>query len=289
MCHTYSLNIKQNIMKNIIFLLSLLTLFITSCQDVVNLDLPDGDTLLVIDGWITNLEGEKQVKLSATANYFNSNQTPKISGATVILYNETGVVDTLQEKEAGIYVTDHVGKVGSSYHIYIRTAQGEEFESQPELLKPISSIDSIYYEFKEETAFQDEGYYVKIDTWEPAGAGDHYRWKQYVNNEYQNTPFDIIIASDQFVDGNPIIGIEVNFEPLEVGDTFRVEQLSISKSAYDFFLKLQQQTAFVGSLFDTPPAALRGNIIRLDKSAGPDALGYFGASAVATAEITIEE
>ncbi len=275
-------------MKNIIFsFLAFTTLLLAGCQDIVNLDLPDGNVLLVVDGLITDQPGEKRVLLSSTANYFNNTTTPKISGALVILYNETGVVDTLEEKEAGVYVTNHIGKIGSMYHIYIRTKEGEEYESNPELLHSVPEIDSIYYEFKEKTAFQDEGYYVKIDTYEPAGVGDHYRWRKYVNDEYENTPFDIIIATDQFVDGNPIIGIEVNFEPLELGDTFRVEQMSISRAAYDFLLQLQNQTAFVGSLFDTPPAALKGNVKRLDKS-GNDALGFFGAAAVATAEIVIE-
>ncbi|MDX1939899.1 MAG: DUF4249 domain-containing protein [Saprospiraceae bacterium] len=274
-------------MKNIIILISVFTLFITSCQDVVDLDLPDGDALLVVDGMITNEAGEKRVLLTSTANYFDNQATPKVSNALVILYNETGAVDTLTEKEAGVYVTNHVGQVGATYHIYIKTKAGEEYESQPELLQFVPEIDSIYAEFKEESIFEDEGYYVKIDTYEPKGVGNYYRWRKYVNDEYLNTPFELLFATDQFVDGNPIIGFEVNIDPLKVGDRFKVEQLSISKAAYDFLLQLQSQTAFVGSLFDTPPAALKGNVKRLDKS-GNDALGFFGASAVSTATITIE-
>ncbi len=274
-------------MKNIIILISIFTLFLTSCQDVVDLDLPNGDALLVVDGMITNEAGEKRVLLTSTANYFDNQATPKVSNALVILYNETGAVDTLEEKEAGVYVSNHVGKVGSTYHIYIKTKEGDEYESQPELLRFVPEIDSIYAEFKEETAFQDEGYYIKINTYEPEGVGDHYRWRKYVNDKYLNTPFELLFATDQFVDGNPILGFEVNIDPLKQGDRFKIEQLSISKAAYDFLLQLQNQTAFVGSLFDTPPAALKGNVKRLDKS-GNDALGFFGAAAVSTAEIVIE-
>ena len=275
-------------MKNKFFFFSIfISLLIAGCQDVVDLDLPDGETLLVVDGMITNLPGEKFVRISTTANYFNKNETPRVTEALVVLYNEEGAVDTLTEQAPGVYVTEHVGKVGSTYHIYIRTKTGEEYESVPELLQSVPKIDSIYYEFKEESAFLEEGYYVKIDTYEPVGVGNHYRWRQYVNDEYQNTPFDLIYASDEFVDGNPIIGIEVNVEPLELGDHFRIEQLSISESAFNFLTQLQQQTAFVGSLFDAPPAALKGNIVRLDKANEP-ALGYFGASAIAEASIVIE-
>lgn len=275
-------------MKNIIFLLFIaITLFLTSCQEVVELDLPDGDVQLVVDGMITNQPGEKRVRLNTTANYFDNKETPKVTGALVLLYDATGVVDTLIEKEEGIYVTDYVGKINSIYHLYIRTKAGEEYESQPELLQFVPEIDSIYYEFKKETAFQDEGYYVKIDTYEPIGTGNYYRWKQYVNDTLQAEPFDLLFATDKFVDGNPIIGFEVSTTPLQKGDQFRIEQLSISEGLYDFLTQLSQQTAQVGSLFDSPPAALPGNIVNI---ANPKikALGYFSASAVAEKSIAIE-
>lgn len=274
-------------MKNIIFFISFLALFITSCEDVVNLDLPDGDVQLVVDGSITNKPGEKRVRLTLTSNYFDNKETPKVTEALVLLYDQTGIVDTLTEKQAGIYTTNYIGKVGSTYHIYIRTKAGEEYESNPELLQSVPEIDSIYYEYKEKTAFEDEGYYVMINTSETPGVGNYYRWKQYVNDNYLAEPFDLMFATDQFVDGNPIIGFQVSIDPLQVGDHYKVEQMSISKAMYDFLTLLQQQTANVGSLFDSPPAALPGNIVNISNPK-QKALGFFSASAVATADITIE-
>ncbi|GJM35193.1 MAG: hypothetical protein DHS20C18_41940 [Saprospiraceae bacterium] len=268
------------------FILFALIVF-SSCEDVIDLKVPDGDIQLVVDGWLTNLEGEKQVLLSTTANYFDNTEPPKVTGALVVLYNEAGLVDTLHEKEPGKYITEHVGQVGSTYHIYIRTTAGEVYESNPETLRFVPEISAIYSEFKEETAFVDEGYYISIDTNEPLGKGDHYRWKQYVNGDYLNEPFDLIYASDEFVDGNPILGFEVNTDPLVLGDHYRIQQLSISKEAHDFFSQLQEQTAFVGFLFDSPPSALNGNIEPVDP-ASKKALGYFGVSAVSEKEIVIE-
>lgn len=276
-------------MNSKILFFFLAILLISSCQDVIDLKVPDGDLHLVVDGWLTDQEGEKQVLLTQTANYFDSTAAPKVTGALVSLKNETGVVEVLKEKEPGVYVMEHVGQVGSTYQLYIQTAEGEEYESKPELLRAAPPIENISYKFKEKTAFEDEGYYVSIDTYEPLGVGDHYRWKQYVNGEYLSEPFDLLYASDEFVDGNPIIGFEVNLEPLELNDHYRVEQLSISEDAYNFFFQLQQQTAFVGSLFDSPPAALEGNIERIDGKSGPKALGFFGVSALRSKEIVIEE
>ena len=268
------------------FILSVL-FFFTSCQDVVDLEVPDGDVQLVVDGWLTNQVGEKQVLLSTTANYFDNKETPVVTNALVVLYDEQKPLDTLQEKSAGVYITDYVGQVGQTYHLYIQTEAGEEYESNPEELRFVPEITAIYAEFQEETAFEDEGYYVFLDTYEPVGVGDHYRWKEYVNDTLLNTPFDLAYASDEFVDGNPILGVEISGDPLQIGDHFRVQQLSITKEAYDFFNQLDLQTANVGSLFDSPPAALDGNIVNLNP-AGKKALGYFGASAVSEMAMVIE-
>lgn len=269
------------------FLTFLSFLLFSSCQDVIDLEVPDGDVQLVVDGWLTDQVGEKQVLLSTTANYFDNIETPRIENAMVVLFDENGAIDTLIESRPGVYTTEYVGQVGKIYHIYIRTDSGEEYESNPETLRFVSTISAIHSEFRAATTFEDEGYYVTIDTEEPHGIGDYYRWKQYVDGELLAEPFDLLYATDEFVDGNPIIGFDITTEPLELGNHYRVEQLSISKEAYNFFTQLETQTAFVGSLFDSPPAALQGNIIAVGQT-NKKALGYFGVSAVSEIEIVIE-
>lgn len=269
------------------FLIILPFLFFSSCQDVIDLEVPDGEVLLVVDGWITDQEGEKQVLLSTTANYFDNIETPSVENATVVLFDEDGAVDTLIESSSGVYVTNYQGVVGKTYHIYIQTVSGEEYESSPELLKFVSTIAAVHAEFREETSFEDEGYYVSIDTEEPLGVGDFYRWKQYVNDTLLNEPFDLLYASDEFVDGNPIIDFDVTTKPLSLGDSYRIQQLSISREAFEFFTQLQTQTAFVGSLFDSPPAALQGNMVSVN-STDKNVLGYFGVSAVSEIGMVVE-
>ncbi len=272
---------------NIIFLTLFALILFSSCQDVVDLDVPDGDVLLVVDGMITDQEGEKQVLISTTANYFDNVEPPRVEDAVVILYEDNAPIDTFLEPRAGVYATQYVGIIGKSYHLYIRTAAGEEYTSNPQTMNFVPPITDIYYEFREESAFEEEGYYVMIDTEEPMGVGDHYRWRQFVDGVPLQEPFDLLYASDEFVDGNPIIGFDVTTQPLELGDNYRIEQMSISLEHFDFLTQLQTQTAFVGSLFDSPPAALDGNIQSVDPN-GKEALGFFGVSAVSEAEVVIE-
>ena len=262
----------------------------SGCEDVIELDLPDGEPQLVVDGWLTDQPGEKVVRLRYSANYFSDAPTPAATGALVWLHDALGPVDTLREEPlgSGDYKTGYVGRAGQTYTLYIRLPNGESYASMPQVLKEVPKIDSIYARFKEETPVQDEGYYVSIDTKEPAGVGDFYRWRLYINGEYQNDPFDILVASDEFVDGNPIIDFEVATKPAQLGDTVRIEQMTISREAFDFLTQVQIQTAFVGSLFDTPPAPIPSNIKNLTDPS-TEALGFFGVSGLTAAELVIAD
>lgn len=271
-------------------LLLLSVLFFTACEDVVELDLPDTEPALAVDGWLTDQPGEKTVRLTLSANYFSETDYPAVRDAQVVLHDTEGPVDTLLEKtEApGVYATEYVGRVGAVYHLTIATADGRRYASHPQELRAVPPIDSIYYEYIDDNPFQEEGYYVKIDTREPAGPGDYYRWRQFINGEYQNRPLDIIIASDEFVDGNFITELEITVQPLQAGDTCRVEQQSISREAFDFLFLVRDQTAFVGSIFDSPPVPIPGNLFNVEDPE-EEVLGFFGVSAVSSAEVVVEE
>ncbi len=271
-------------------LLWILSLGLTSCEDVIDLDLPSTDPQLVVEGWLTNEPVEQEVRLSLSAPYFENAELPGVSGALVVLFDGENPVDTFAERTdaAGFYASDYQLSAGGFYSVYILSPDGKEYQSQPQLLESVPAIDSIYAKFREESPFEDEGYYVFINTREPAGIGDHYRWRQYINGEFQNEPFDLNYASDEFVDGNPIIDFEVATAPAQVGDTVRIDQMTISREAFDYLQQVQQQTAFVGSLFDTPPAPIPGNFRNLNDPED-EPLGFLGVSGLTFAEIVIEE
>ncbi|MFT4857559.1 MAG: hypothetical protein ACI8YP_001886 [Algoriphagus sp.] len=62
--------------------------------------------------------------------------------------------------------------------------------------------------------------------------------------------------------------------------TYRVDlrQMSVSQEAYRFLRLVKQQTEISGSVFDPPPANIRGNMISLDDPE-EEVLGYFIAGA----------
>ncbi|PSL05726.1 DUF4249 domain-containing protein [Cecembia rubra] len=99
------------------------------------------------------------------------------------------------------------------------------------------------------------------------------------------------IASDENFNGLntvvPVAFIEDN--GLRFKDTYRAEflQMGISQGAHRFLRLIDQQLSITGSVFDQPPANIRGNIISLDN---PDekVLGYFIAASVQRSTVYVK-
>lgn len=286
----------ESIMKYIfqIIILGSLVFFLVSCEDKIDLDLPEGETFLVVEGWITNAPSPYTVKLTYTSPYFDDAPQPVASNATVILKDDEGSESVLNEIQPGVYEILDQGIVGRKYQLYIHLLEGDIYESDFELLNEPVLIDTIYYQLseREPSDFFDENpddiYDVLIETFEPAGRGDHYRWRSFLNREESRAPFDINIISDQLVDGVPVLEYNVTGRLYSIPDTVEIVQEMISKAAYEFLTQLRNQTGFVGSPFDTPPVPIRGNVHNLSN---PDkyALGFFGAAGVDRAEVIVGE
>ena len=65
----------------------ILFMFLFSCEDIINPDLPTNDPILVVDAWINNLEETQVIKLSKTQNYLDTNSPVPVVGANVFVYD----------------------------------------------------------------------------------------------------------------------------------------------------------------------------------------------------------
>lgn len=253
---------------------------LASCEDVIDVEAPQSEPQLVVDGWIYDDRDTQVILLSNSAPYFESGALPAETNALVTVATESGETITYNETEAGVYQANFRGVVGDSYTLTIETSDGQRYESTSQPLMPVAPLDSVYAVFKESPEVEDEGYYPAWSFTEPEGTEDYYRWKFYINDTLQSRAEDILAISDEFVDGEQIVGAEFFTErPLEEGDALTIEQLSITEEAHDFLNRLQQLTAGVGGLFDTPPDPIRGNVTNVTDEQNY-ALGFFGASSV---------
>ena len=130
--------------KSIFILIAVFAL--CTCIDPYAPKLAGYDSLLVVDGLITDANSSFTVKLSQTFQDQNSLPTA-VSDATLFISDDTGNKSNLKNKGRGIYKTDSLefkGTIGRTYILHILTHEGEEFESEPCLMQSVPDIDSVF-------------------------------------------------------------------------------------------------------------------------------------------------
>lgn len=275
-------------MKRILLLLtaSLASLSLSSCLDVVPLDVPKAEPLLAVEGQITDQNKPAAVTLTLTQPYFTDAPAPTVSGATLTLQDDLGQQEQLRETAPGFYQGRGVvqGRIGGRYTLTI-VADGQTYRAETEIRRT-PRIDSIGLEFKTQQLGFDEGYYALYNGPELPGVGDYYRFKVYKNGVLFNKPGDLIVRSDELVDGNYIGQVQLNDKPLVRGDKLRVELLSIPRDYFYFLNEMFTQINNVG-LFATSPANVRTNVKNTQSGSGKAAVGYFAGYTVRTDSVTV--
>jgi len=266
--------------------------FMMGCEDVIEINVPDEEPRLVVEGSITTLPGPQTVKLTYSTQYFETTTPPPVTDAQVILRDDQGREDQLVMIDSlpGVYYTHTPGEIGRAYTLDIILPDGRQYRSDSEVLSKVSDITALNYDIADQDEEpQEDGrrrYTLLLSAIEPQDERNFYRWKVFINDKLVGDPEDLAFARDDFV-GEFVIDVEIYEGRMTPGDRVRVQQLSITESYYDFLAVLFEQTAFIGGLFDPPPAPIRGNIRNVDDP-NDYGLGYFNASDVDVAEIVIE-
>lgn len=276
--------------KNILFSMSMLLMF--SCMDTIELDVKSYEAMVVVDGEINNLDETQLLRLSITQPYFQSSQKIIIENAVIDLYEDESLIGSYDYIQNGEYKLSHKGKIGSDYKLEIKLPEMPDYpgfsskviSSKSEKLEPVSEITGISYEFKPESLVFEEGYYVFIDTYDPKGKGNNYRWKVRVNGVFSNDPRQIMVVEDSRLDGNPITGLDLTYDPFQEGHEIVVYQQSISNTFYQYLFDIYMQALTQESFFDSPAYNPKSNLI-----SDIPVVGYFNASAYHTAGIIIGE
>jgi len=272
------------------FLLTIVYLFV-GCEDVITIDVPEEDAILVVEGRITDQPGRQEVKLTYSTAYFDTASPPPATGLSVRLSDDQGREEMLQEDltKPGIYVTEVPGEVGHSYVLEVTLADGRVYRSNPEMLSAVSEITSLDWEVTDPDEEPDEDgttdYSILLSSREPPDETNFYRWRIFINDSLQGEPEDLAFARDDFVN-EFVRNIEIYIGDMKPGDKVRVEQLGITESYFDFLNILFSQTAFQGGLFDSPPAPIESNIRNIDDDQDY-ALGYFYAAGMSVDSLVI--
>lgn len=292
-------------MKNKIYLLlTITTLFLSSCEDRIKVDLEEGEPILVVDAFLTNDPGKQTIKLFKSANYFYNEELPPATGATVTVTDVIGRTFNFTDPDNdGRYewipdpLVDFIplGVTHDFYTLNIKY-EGEEYSSNS-YMDTVPKIDSLYYEFlKEEVIGGDTlpaGYRLIMDARDVPGEGNCYWFKTSRNGLLYNKASQINLAYDAAFgpgsDGVEFIApIEFGLSPerYQVGDTALVECYSIGIGTYFFLTRLQAEMQNTG-LFATPSSNLPTNITNKNKD-GKKVFGWFTTASVSRNGVRIK-
>lgn len=290
-------------MKRIVYLI-FLTAVLYSCEDVINPQLESAEPVLVIDAWINNLPDSQKVILTRTQPYFQNILPPAVSGATVTITDQNGMVFSFLEDKPGEYVwvpsgNDVFGALGLNYTLSVQT-NGETFVAESRMGR-VPVVDSITFFVQEGNQFIDDLYQAEFWAKDPVETGDAYWIKFYKNGVQQNKPSEIITAYDAgFTKGGNFSGVEfippirraINpfdtdandqlLSPYKVGDSVSVRIHAVTEAAFNFLNQVAIQTDRPGGfseLFSTPLANVSTNIRNLNTN-GSKVVGFFNVGAV---------
>lgn len=250
-------------LKYICFL-SISLILLSSCEDVIQLDLATTESQIVIEASLNASSQTATVLISKTNDFYDNTEPERVSGAVVVLQDENGETYTFTENAPGRYVAEQV--MASPETAYNLTVEVEAviYEATAQVPSPANLKEITQSDFPS-GPFGDEGAILLSAIWDdPAGAENFYRIRTYINGTFQANGYTVL-NDETRGDGEEITA------PIRRGfsenTNVTVELLSTGKAYYDYFFQLASLTGQGGNA--TTPYNPAGNFSN-------EALGYFG-------------
>lgn len=247
-------------------------IFFSSCQKVIDVDIKNVEKKYVVEAVITDQLDSSKVLISTTKNVSENNDFPGITGATVIVTDDAGVVTVFTEDSAGYYYAHGFrGAIGKTYTLRVVT-NGETFTASS-TMPPRVNMDTLF--ISDELLFGEARKLANTTYQDPPGKGNCYRYVQYINGKKEKT---IFTNNDDYTDGKYVeaklwylADDDEEDQKIKTGDTIRLDLFCIDPAVYKYWFSLNQSAT--GNSQSASPANAVTNI------AG-GALGYFSAHTV---------
>lgn len=270
-------------------ILVLAVLLVAGCEEVIEVNLKGSESTIVIDGWLTNELKSHTVRVTQTLSFYDSISSGAVSDAIVYVTDSKGnsymydYAIPMPGEMDGYYFSSLFAGVENEYYTLHVQYQGEEYIGS-DTLKRITSIDSLVVQ--EDTSLfpppENDSliYEVLLYASEPQETVDFYYFDFFRNGEPTGEQNQIFVFDDETL-GESLDGLPspMNFA---LGDTARVDILSLSRIAYVYYLDLANLVNNDNGLFSPPPANPRNNLSN-------GALGLWQVSAIHRGEVIIKE
>lgn len=248
-------------------------ILISSCEDVIEVDLPTSEPQLVIEALVGYNENDGdpitigQVKLTITAPFFEEEVIAAENATVEIIDETTEEVFVLLESEPGLFTNgfpdfqfDREYRLEVTYNNQLFTATEQLIPTGT--INNIEQGDGFIFDEEEETE-------VVIDFSDIPNQRDYYLF----SFGFQN----FLVTDDEFYQ-NSNLTFSYFYDDVSPGDLLTITLFGIDKDFANYVdLILVQSGENSGGPFSTPPATVRGNIVNTTNPSN-FAFGYFSIS-----------
>ncbi len=279
-----------------------------SCVEEIDFNSSGETGILVVDAIVSTTSDSNLVRLSRTARLGRQVFPPEI-GAMVMLFDQTGNSEKAIDKGDGTYRFSSNGievKTGETYHLEIETADGIKYISDPETIRPAPPIDSLTFDFSIEQIVKNQTQVLERSfinlfvqgSW-PANPDQTFlKWDVehvFLVSEIECSPIvgpkscyiyrpvnvnEVLLLDGSSFVGNSSFSNRIAHQELDhafgLAASFFVSQKSLTESSYTYWTRVRQVVTGTGTIFDTPPAAIPGNLHCISDP-GEQILGNFSA------------
>ena len=270
----------------------------SSCEDVINVDLPETETKLIVNGIVRVDRSQEflpvKIRVSETNGFFEEPSVTKLENAVLLLGEPNPDAPDLINlapkilKEfvpgTGIYEPDTVNVderirldfiTPTTIFLLILEHKGKRYAAQTSF-SPSVPIDGIEQGFQ--TLFDEDDTEVKISFTDVPEVDNYYVF-DFGFGEF-------LALDDQFIDGQQFEFSYFYQKDLEPGQEVEVSIMGADQQFFNYIDLLVEQTQNDGGVFETPAATVRGNVFDItgldnidifDNVGRPNsfALGYF--------------
>lgn len=248
----------------------LLMLLMGSCEEIIDVNLKNASSKVVIESFITNDSNPLMVKITESQGFFDQSDFVPVKKAVVQL-EYLNKKEMLIERGGGYYISAKTkGVPGQTYSLNI-TSAGTTYGATVEL-PPAVPIDTIYFQ---PGIFKSDSLNVFVEFTDPSATENYYRLKLYRNRRYAVN--DYYLVTDAFSNGGKMV-LPVYYRYFAPQDTVTIELLNLERCTWKYFKGLNE-TIQQGVNSQAP-----GNP---DSNFSGGALGLFGAYSTSTYQVII--
>ena len=220
-----------------------LSLF-TSCEKVIDLELKESEPVIVIYADIDDESDNQYVRISKTYSFTEPNKFNAVTGARVIVTNQTGGVINFSEISPGVYQSPRFrGRSGVRYTLDV-TVEGQKYTAVSTMPEKVF-LDSL--NFREISFFGKTSSYLVANFQDPGGIQNQYRYLLSVKSKV----VEDVVTEDRFNDGNKVANtIFHELDDLEPGDAIELDLQCIDRNVYRYYYAFGQNLGEGG-----PPVA----------------------------------